>query len=94
MAAKHSFVTYWLVSCSGPTNRLIRDSPVRVPRKATSTPLSEFLKYNRTQAKIMFPESKQIKLYNWSQKVQMYTFLRKITLSVIPLFIYLLNARV
>lgn len=36
--------TYWLVSCSAPTNRLILERPVRVPRKATSTPLSEFLK--------------------------------------------------
>ena len=40
--------TYWLVSCSAPTNRLILERPVRVPRKATSTPLSEFLKQSST----------------------------------------------
>lgn len=39
----------------------------------------------------MFPESEQIKLYYWSQKVQVYTFLRKIILSTVPLFIYFLN---
>ncbi len=35
--------THWLVSCSGTTNRLVLERPVRVPRKAISTPLSEFL---------------------------------------------------
>lgn len=41
---KRGAPTHWLVSCSAPTNRLILERPVRVPRKATSTPLSEFLK--------------------------------------------------